>query len=90
MTAGTGAYEAHGAEAWALGRESYAHLGYMASIGPVDLRHHLVHAHGLPVDRTLWVDHVEMHARSHEVAVRSCALRDVEARAAAEGDEVSR
>lgn len=70
-------YDAHGPEAWSLGRESYAHLGYMSGIGPHVLRHHLVHAHGLDVDRTLWVDHVEMHAMSHEVRVRSCALRDI-------------
>lgn len=71
-------YDAHGSEAWSLGRESYAHLGYMASIGPNDLRHHLIHAHGLDVERTLWVDHVEMHALSHEIRVRSGALRDID------------
>lgn len=71
------AYSAHGPEVWALGREAYAHIGHMTSIGPHDLRHHLIHAHGVDVERTLWVDHVEMHALSHEVQVRSCALRDI-------------
>lgn len=72
------AYDAHGSEAWALGRESYAHLGYMMFIGPYSLRDHLIHAHGIDVAQTLWVDHVEMHALSHEIRVQSCALRDIE------------
>jgi hypothetical protein len=74
------AYDAHGPEAWSLGRESYAHLGYMVTVGPHNLRHHLIHAHGVASDvlaRTVWVDHVELHATHHEVRVRSCALRDI-------------
>lgn len=80
MNEPTDGYDAHGTEAWSFGRESYAHLGYMATLGAHHLRHHLIHAHGVAPDaaeRTFWVDHVEVHAMSHEVRVRSCALRDI-------------